>query len=159
MKLQDVKSADSCLLESPQRVKILVQTDLGLLAQILSWFDQFKQPTLPHAVWLQCQLALAEGFTNAVRHAHQDKPSDIPIEIEVSTRSQAIEIRIWDHGSGFDLERSLKTVPALVDLLAEGGRGLKIIEKTADVFSYTRTSDQRNCLLIIRNYPPQVQGA
>jgi serine/threonine-protein kinase RsbW len=155
MKLQDVISADFCLLESPKKVKILVRTDLSLLAQVLGWFDQFKHPTLPHTVWLQCQLALAEGFTNAVRHAHQDKPSEIPIEIEVSTRTQAIEIRIWDQGSGFDLERSLNAVPAFVDLLAEGGRGLKIIEKTADVFSYTRTADHRNCLLIIRNYPSQ----
>jgi len=156
MKLQHVISADFCPLDPPKRVKITVRTDLGLLAQILSWFDQFKHPTLPHIVWLQCQLALAEGFTNAVRHAHQNQPSDIPIEIEVSTRSQAIEIRIWDQGSGFDLERSLNTVPAFMDLLAEGGRGLKIIAKTADVFSYTRTADHRNCLLIIRNYPPQV---
>lgn len=155
MKLQNVISADFCPLEPSKKVKTLVRTDLGLLAQVLSWFDQFKHPTLPHTVWLQCQLALAEGFTNAVRHAHQDKSSEIPIEIEVSTRSQAIEIRIWDEGSGFDLERSLKTVPAFVDLLAEGGRGLKIIEKTADVFSYTRTLDHRNCLLIIRNYSPQ----
>jgi serine/threonine-protein kinase RsbW len=156
MKLQDVISADFCPLDPPKRVKIQVQTDLGLLTQILGWFDQFKHPTLPHVVWLQCQLALAEGFTNAVRHAHQNKPSEIPIDIEVSTRSQAIEIRIWDQGLGFDLEHSLKAVPAFMDLLAEGGRGLKIIEKAADVFSYTRTADHRNCLLIIRNYPAQV---
>ncbi|MBW4517068.1 MAG: anti-sigma regulatory factor [Timaviella obliquedivisa GSE-PSE-MK23-08B] len=155
MKLRNVISADFCPLDPPKRVKILVRTDLSLLAQVLDWFDQFKHPTLPHTVWLQCQLALAEGFTNAVRHAHQGKPLEVPIEIEVSTRSQAIEIRIWDQGSGFDLERSLNAVPAFMDLLAEGGRGLKIIEKTSDVFSYTRTADHRNCLLIIRNYPPQ----
>ena len=155
MRLQNVISADFCPLDPPKRVKILVRTDLGLLAKVLDWFDQFKQPTLPHVIWLQCQLALAEGFTNAVRHAHRGKPLEVPIEIEVSTRSQAIEIRIWDQGSGFDLERSLKAVPAFMDLLAEGGRGLKIIEKTSDVFSYTRTADQRNCLLIIRNYPAQ----
>lgn len=155
MRLQNVISTDFCPLVPPKRVKILVQTDLGLLAQVLDWFDQFNQPTLPHAIWLQCQLALAEGFTNAVRHAHQGKPSEVPIEIEVSTRSQAIEIRIWDQGSGFDLEHSLNAAPPFIDLLAEGGRGLKIIEKTSDVFSYTRTADHRNCLLIIRNYPPQ----
>jgi len=155
MKLRNVISADFCPLDPPKKVKILVRTDLNLLAQVLDWFEQFKHPTLPHAVWLQCQLALAEGFTNAVRHAHRGKPLEVPIEIEVSTRSQAIEIRIWDQGSGFDLEHSLSTVPAFMDVLAEGGRGLKIIEKTSDVFSYTRTADHRNCLLIIRNYPPQ----
>jgi serine/threonine-protein kinase RsbW len=155
MKLQDVISADFCPLESPKKVKIAVSTDLSLLSQVLVWFDQFKQAALPYAVWLQCQLALAEGFTNAVRHAHQGKPSETPIEIEVSTRSEAIEIRIWDQGSGFDLEKSLSKIPAFVDLLAEGGRGLKIIEKSADVFSYTRTNDHRNCLLIVKNYAPQ----
>jgi serine/threonine-protein kinase RsbW len=152
MKLQDKISADFCPLESPTRVKIFVRTDLSLLSQVLVWFDQFKQHTLPYGVWLQCQLALAEGFTNAVRHAHHDKPCDTPIEIEVSTRSQAIEIRIWDQGSGFDLEHSLSRMPSFVDVLAEGGRGLKIIEKAADVFSYTRTNDHRNCLLIVKNF-------
>jgi serine/threonine-protein kinase RsbW len=155
MKLQDVISAEFCPLESPKKVKIAVSTDLSLLSQVLVWFDQFKQAALPYAVWLQCQLALAEGFTNAVRHAHQGKPSETPIEIEVSTRSEAIEIRIWDQGSGFDLEKSLSKIPAFVDLLAEGGRGLKIIEKSSDVFSYTRTTDDRNCLLIVKNYAPQ----
>jgi serine/threonine-protein kinase RsbW len=155
MKLQDVMSAEFCPMESPKKVKIAVATDLSLLAHVLVWFDQFKQAALPYTVWLQCQLALAEGFTNAVRHAHQDKPLETPIEIEVSTRSQAIEIRIWDYGSGFDLEHSLSKISSFVDLLAEGGRGLKIIEKSADVLSYTRTTDHRNCLLIVKNYAPQ----
>lgn len=32
------------------------------------------------------------------------------------------------------------------------GRGLKIIQKIADHLSYTRTSDDRNCFLFIKNY-------
>ncbi|MCU0568148.1 MAG: ATP-binding protein [Oculatellaceae cyanobacterium Prado106] len=158
MNLQHRVSADLGVAESPSPVKIKVSSDLNVLAQVLAWFDQFKQPTLPYSVWLQCQLALAEGFTNAVRHAHRDKPTDTPVEIEVTTRSQAIEIRIWDSGSGFDLEHSLSTRPSLVEILGEGGRGLKIIQKTSDVFSYTRTSDHRNCLLMIKNFLPMTSS-
>jgi serine/threonine-protein kinase RsbW len=156
------ESIQFCPLDIPQSERIEVGSDLHWLMHILNWFDQFKHPPLPYLVWLQCQLALAEGFTNAVRHAHKDKSSETPIEIEVILRRQAIELRIWDYGVGFDLERSLnqslgRSINSVLqpdDELAEGGRGLKIIRQMADVFSYLRMGDQRNCLLIVKNFLP-----
>jgi serine/threonine-protein kinase RsbW len=147
---------DFCQLELLRRTRIRVNTDLNLLTQVLVWFDQFNHPIIPQAVWLQCQLALAEGFTNAVRHAHDGKPPETPIDIEVTLRDQAMELRIWDCGSGFDLDQLLNTMPQTVDQNAEGGRGLKIIEQTADVFRYIRTADHRNCLVIIKHYSPAI---
>ncbi|WP_445171755.1 hypothetical protein [Microcoleus sp.] len=38
-----------------------------------------------------------------------------------------------------------------IDEIPSGGIGIKIIGKIADELSYTRTSDGRNCLLIV-NY-------
>lgn len=136
------------LLESHLRTN----TDLHALAQVLTWFDQFNQPTIPHLVWLQCQLALAEGFTNAVRHAHKDCSKNTVIDIEVKVLKQALEIRIWDHGAGFDLEKTLSEMSMKADREAEGGRGLQLMHQLADTLSYTRTSDQRNCLLIVKKF-------
>lgn len=124
-----------------------------MLAQVLAWFNQFHQPPIPHSVWLQCELALAEGFTNAVRHAHFGKPSETPIEIEITLTSQSVELRIWDYGSGFDLEKRLHDLPEPSAHETGGGRGLKIIRQTADEFSYKAVDGQRNCLLMIKNYP------
>ncbi len=140
-------------LQHPQTTRTQVNTDLRLLAQVLVWFNQLRQPSIPQSVWLKCELALAEGFTNAVRHAHDGKPLETPIEIEVTFREQAIELRIWDYGSGFDLKKRLDDLPEPAAQETSGGRGLKIIQQTADELSYRAVDEQRNCLLIIKNYP------
>lgn len=127
-------------------------TDLKALDQVLSWFDQLERPSISRKVWLQCQLALAEGFTNAVRHAHKELPIDVPIDIEVTLFSNYLEMRIWDQGPPFNLEQRLQNVEQGMDLAAGGGRGIAILHKIADKLSYTRTDDKRNCLLIVKCY-------
>ncbi|MBF2029925.1 MAG: ATP-binding protein [Oscillatoriales cyanobacterium C42_A2020_001] len=131
-----------------------VNTDLDALAQVLEWFDQFNSPPMPSQEWMQCQLALAEGFTNAVRHAHYGRPLDLLIDLEVQVFSDRMEIRIWDQGDPFDLEKRLDLMPQELDSEAEGGRGLRLMERIADTLSYTRTQDSRNCLLIVKKYLP-----
>ncbi len=127
-------------------------SDLKALDQILSWFDQLSQPYIPRKVWLQFQLALAEGFTNVVRHAHKDLSGDLSIDIEVTIAPQFLELRIWDWGPPFDLEGRLQNLEHQVDLKAGGGRGLAILQKISDQLSYTRTDDNRNCLLVAKSY-------
>lgn len=39
-----------------------------------------------------------------------------------------------------------------IDQLPEGGMGIKILSCLADEISYTRTAEQKNCLLIIKSY-------
>lgn len=134
----------------PAQERVQFNTDLDALPQVLDWFEQFNQPPIPYLIWLECQLALAEGFTNAVRHAHASKTPETPIDLEIAVDHKAIELRIWDCGSGFNLNQSLSN-HQVVEQTAERGRGLKIIEKIADTVSYTQIG-QRNCLLIIKHY-------
>ncbi|MDP8964607.1 MAG: ATP-binding protein [Cyanobacteriota bacterium] len=129
-----------------------VPSDLRALDRVLSWFDQFNQPSIPKKVWIQCQLALAEGFTNAVRHAHKDLPSNVLIDIELTLYPHSLELRIWDQGPPFDLEQRLQKTEERVDGHSGGGRGIAILQKIADKLSYTRTDDNRNCLLIVKTY-------
>ena len=134
------------------QARIQVGTDLSALAQVLAWFDQFNHDAMPRSIWLQCQLALAEAFTNAVRHAHKNRPPDTPIEIEVKVANLAMEMRVWDYGSDFDLNKLLEDLPLEMDKSAEGGRGLKLMKQMADVLKYERTEDDRNCLVIVKQY-------
>lgn len=134
-----------------QRAYLQVNTDLNELTQVLAWFDQFNHPPISYQTWLQCQLALAEGFTNAVRHAHYGLPLELIIELEVVLFPEQMEIRIWDQGKPFDLKGKLAMLPQQVDTEAEGGRGLKLMQRIADLLSYTRTEDERNCLLIVKH--------
>ena len=138
----------------PQALKkaaLQLHTDLNELTKLLVWFEQFKDSPISEKIWLHCQTAIAEGFTNAVRHAHKDRTSDTPIEIQVTKFPQSLEIRIWDHGDPFDLEQQLQNQPT-PDLFATGGRGLRIMKELADQVTYTRTEDQRNCLLLIKHF-------
>ena len=103
-------------------------------------------------MWIQCQLALAEGFTNAVRHAHKNLTPNVPIDLEVTLFPQALELRIWDQGPPFDLEKRIQELETTVDNQAGGGRGIAILQKIAQKLSYTRTDDNRNCLLIVKTF-------
>ncbi|MGB3693057.1 MAG: ATP-binding protein [Spirulinaceae cyanobacterium] len=128
-------------------------TDLKLLDNVLSWFDPFKPSSVSLKYWLECKLALAEGFTNAVRHAHRGLPTDELIEIEVTLYNDHLEMRIWDCGPPFDLTAHLNNLLEKKDnQWAGGGRGLEILQKISDCLSYTRIDDSRNCLLIGKNY-------
>jgi serine/threonine-protein kinase RsbW len=130
-------------------------TDLDALKDVLAWFDQFQSLPMDHEVWLQCQLALTEGFTNAVRHAHHDCPPDTPIEVEVVATPEVMDLKIWDRGPGFDFEAMLRRKLATTDQDAEGGRGLRIIHRVADEVRYQRFPNQQNCLYLRKVLTPQ----
>jgi serine/threonine-protein kinase RsbW len=139
-------------LSVPRKHNLKVKTDLNALGEILSWFAKLYEPQIPRQIWLRCELALAEGFTNAVRHAHKNKPPEVPIDLEVTISDDTTEMRIWDSGPGFDLAAYLDKMLKPENNQTGGGRGLQLIQKTTDHFSYTRTADNRNCLLTIKSY-------
>ena len=139
-------------MQVPQTAQLQVKTDLNDLAPVLSWFDQLYQPQIPRSFWLQCQLALAEGFTNAVRHAHKNRSPAVPISLEVTLLPEGVELRIWDQGPPFDLAQRLRDLPSVVDQNEIGGRGLRLMVDMTNNLSYTRTADNRNCLLLVKYY-------
>jgi len=104
------------------KISFQVDSDLKSLDSVLKYFEQFKQAGIPQKDWLHCQLALAEGFTNAVRHAHRHLPPEIPIEIEIEITRSQMEIRIWDRGYAFDLEDFIEKNAYLDILTAVNGR-------------------------------------
>jgi serine/threonine-protein kinase RsbW len=126
--------------------QIEIQTDPKELKSVLSWFDQFQASPIPHNIWLQCQLALIEGFTNAVRHAHAGLPATTPISIEVAVSDRTVDIRIWDRGPGFDLATVLRHKISVNTPESEGGRGLKIMYLVADRLTYEPSPGSGNCL-------------
>ncbi len=76
------------MLSIVQQDHLTVKSDLKLLYQVQQWFEKFCQRYLPQYGWSDSQLyrvnlALAEGFTNAVRHAHHSLPPETTIEIQV----------------------------------------------------------------------------
>lgn len=84
-----------------------VETNLYALGSIFQNFDAARYHCPGETLWPQCQLALAEAFSNAVRYAHQGYPVTTPIDLEVVVVMQTIEIRIWDYGYPFNLWNNL----------------------------------------------------
>ncbi|MBE7385362.1 MAG: ATP-binding protein [Leptolyngbya sp. SIO1E4] len=128
------------------------QTDPEALKGVLSWFDGFHDLPIPQEIWLQCQLALIEAFTNVVRHAHAGLPPETPIEIEMTVTPDYLDMKIWDRGPGFDFQAMLKRKLQTTTPDSEGGRGLRIMYRVADIVEYSKTADQRNCLHIRKRF-------
>lgn len=131
------------------------KSDRNIFPEVLAWFDSLKTDSIPAMVWFECQTILAEGFDNAVRHAHRGLPSETPIDIEVAIYHQSIEIQIKDRGNNFDLEAYLLQISTEVNNEAEGGRGLLIIQQLADSFSYINY-EHGNCLFISKSYETEL---
>lgn len=139
-------------LTSQHTSRLQTQTDPNELKSVLAWFDQFQAAPIPHGVWLQCQLALSEGFTNAVRHAHAGLPPATPVTIEVAVGDRTIDIWIWDQGPGFDLRTVLRHRISQSDPDSEGGRGLKIMYLVADRLTYDPVPEGGNCLHLYKAF-------
>jgi serine/threonine-protein kinase RsbW len=138
-----------------KQISFKVKSDLLFLEQVLAEFAKIYEPWVSKKDWLQCQLALAEGFTNAVRHAHKNLPNEETIFIEIGLTKEEITMKIWDWGGPFDLESKLDSIKDKKDHLAGGGRGIEILQKIADQLDYFRTDNNQNCLLIVKKINEQ----
>ncbi|YAG13300.1 Serine/threonine-protein kinase RsbW [Nostoc sp. DSM 114161] len=137
---------------------LTVRSELSLLDDVQEWFEQFFLQHLSQLGWPQTQLerlnlALAEGFTNAVRHAHHALPPETTIDIDVSLWVDRLEIRIWDHGKPFNPDAIPEPEPGSLII---GGYGWFLLRRLADRVVYERGADGRNCLLIVK-YSTKVQ--
>ncbi|MBE9095396.1 ATP-binding protein [Tychonema sp. LEGE 07203] len=95
---------------SVQHFSLQVNTEMNALIIVLDWFEQLKDLSLPNEVWFQFQLALAEGFTNAVRHAHKNLPVETPVQLEITVFNGRLELKVWDCGTGFDFDAKLEEI-------------------------------------------------
>lgn len=160
-----------------ERAHLSVNSRLEELVAVQQWFKALVSQRATEVPWINDQfdrlnLALAEGFTNAVRHAHADLPAATPIEIELVLEADKIEIRIFDRGAPFDPDSLSEPQPGA---LKEGGYGWFLLRRLADQVTYRRlpagriehinnqdkpltetpsdggvANDQRNCLRIVK---------
>ena len=140
----------------PHKIQIEVPSDLNALDTVLYKFNQIDYNFISERDWLECRLALAEGFTNAVRHAHKHLSKDIPVKIEIFIAEPKIEIRICDFGAAFNLEEFVARKTKRTNAWLASGRGIPILLKVADRLTYFRTEQEQNCLSIVKNLTKSV---
>ncbi|EDX87148.1 hypothetical protein S7335_4855 [Synechococcus sp. PCC 7335] len=147
-----------------EKARLTVDSYLEELTVVQQWFRSVVSSFSIEAPWINEQydklnLALAEGFTNAVRHAHADLPGTTPINIELVLQADKIEIFIFDQGQPFDPDSISEPKPGV---LREGGYGWFLLRRLADQVTYSSIANQptspslstdnqwRNCLRIVK---------
>lgn len=136
--------------------QLTVRSDLDEIETVLSWFNQLSDAAVPAELWMQAQLALVEGFTNAVRHAHADLDPPPPVQLSVQLSSQRFCVQILDQGAPFDFDAALATVEKAMEashhdpLAREAHWGLVMFLKLRSAYgwiiSYRRVDEETNGL-------------
>jgi serine/threonine-protein kinase RsbW len=99
------------------------------------------------ALAYQLNLVLTEATTNAIKHSAGGRPpvkGEDKVRITINIQDDLLEIKVYDHGQGFDLENV--PIPDF-DHPQEGGMGIYFIRTLMDSVSYKRT-DEVNVLEI-----------
>jgi serine/threonine-protein kinase RsbW len=142
---------------------IQVTTHLSEVSIALKWFEQFHRPPLTHRLWQQANIALMEGLTNAIRHAHHDLPRPTPIDLNANLFSHGIQISIRDYGAPFDLEELLNSLsqPLADPIERRSHWGGVLLRKLRDKHDWTicyacpiSGTGDRNCLIISHTILP-----
>lgn len=142
--------------------RIEVASNLNYLPQILDWFDCQQPAHVPKHLLMELRFAMAEGFTNAVRHAHAHLPSCTPIILELEIASENLELRIWDQGAPFDLSAAFHEtqLSRLSPLDRESQWGIIMLmnlQKNYDwEIQYTPLQHSGNCLVIRKSINPNL---
>lgn len=106
-------------------------------------------------------MVIAEGFTNAVRHAHGEALKDCEITVELCLYQDQLKICIWDHSlEFFDLEQYYATRQHQQSSIEDtGGRGMMILKKATDRLRYYRDPQrQQNCLEMLKYLQPRLSS-
>jgi len=141
------------MVKTVRKERLKVTSQLDLVFHVQRWFNEVCRSLEDDLGWVvnyrdRLGLALTEGFTNAVRHAHSHLPPDTAINIDFDLANDCVEIRIWDQGNPFN--PGLLPEPQPGELLDNGGYGWFLLRRLADRVTYQRLQDGRNCLSIVK---------
>lgn len=89
------------------------------------------------------ELALSEACSNAVRHAHGSAAYSVSMAMD----GDGCEVEVSDHGTW---ATTVPEPPDHVELEAESGRGLYLMEALVDDFQFIREDDETRVRLVKR---------
>ncbi|MCP9849454.1 ATP-binding protein [Cyanobium sp. Morenito 9A2] len=106
---------------TPGRGEVLFPSRIEVLPDLLEWFERHLSSSFDPMLKIQAQTALVEGFSNAVRHAHQGLAEPPPVLVSLTIDADSIELCIRDQGASFDIGPGLETaVPSSMERGVDG---------------------------------------
>jgi serine/threonine-protein kinase RsbW len=132
------------------QVEVIIPTQTKYLNLIGSIGEQIAKdledyPGDREALAYHLNLVLTEATANAIRHANYNDPTD-SVRIIIHIDDQELNIKVYDHGQGFDLEKV--DIPDF-DHPKEGGMGIFFIRTFMDSVTYNK-NNEGNVLEIIK---------
>ena len=121
--------------------RLVLNSSLDEMDQIVDETEAFLAPLdLEPTQSYNIVLLATEAVTNAIEHGNrQDASKKVIVEFE-ATATQVV-ITVEDEGEGFKVSEVPDPL-ARENLLAEGGRGLFLMEELADEISYQKDGRQ-----------------
>lgn len=120
-----------------QSYSLNLRSDFREVEKVPDFIDEIdRQLNLNEDLKNRMMLALSEAVTNAIVHGNQEN-REKKVCIEVEVREKSVVMTVEDQGPGFDPEE----VPDPIqpeNLLQPGGRGLYLMEESADNMEYNK---------------------
>lgn len=135
--------------DNPQAITLTLPSDVRLLSvvrrttQSVCELAELEEQDAGHVV-----LAVYEAATNAIVHAHRDKPEET-ISIVFLLGEGQLEIRIADRGETFDIDAVPNLDPGLP---RPGGRGVFLVRQLMDEVSSTPRAGGGNEVRLVKRH-------
>ena len=112
-----------------------LKSDFTEVEKVPDFVDRMSRETgLARNLKDRVLLALSEAVTNAIVHGNKEQ-TDKSVHVAVTVETSRVQMEVQDEGEGFD-PSAIPDPTAEENLLAEGGRGLFLIETYADSIDY-----------------------
>ena len=98
-------------------------------------------------------LVLTEAMANAIKHANEGDPAK-EVHIEISIVDKELVIRVFDFGSGFDIDKYIEPRHPL----EEDGRGIYLMHSIMDQVTY-RPTDRGHVLELVKKLNGTMQSS
>jgi len=123
---------------------------IDLLRVMLDWiYERLELMEFDSSILRKIELASEEALVNIIRHAYQERPENIEIEVRLFPKSH-VEISLQDTGPPFNpLKVKAADLTSELDQRAIGGLGIHFIKKNMDEVHYHRR-DNVNVLVLIK---------
>jgi serine/threonine-protein kinase RsbW len=149
--MADKTSPDVVTLTLPSRLELLGVVDRIVLAlcERLGFDDDTAS---------QVSMSVIEAGTNAIQHGHRRDPSK-PAEFRFELHPDRLDVRVKDHGGGFDPGIVNPDVTTPDHLLDFRGRGIFIMRACCDTVEFEFGQDGTTCHLVKLRPPSTVRAA